>query len=100
MRWSVAPARQSQKIGVQPFYRCTPTKNEELLAFLHRDLPGGVSGFLEIGNFMAVGGTPLWDGIGGLGAVEVDDKMLTGIQGLDYVLGFNQWEWADCAERI
>lgn len=71
-----------------------------VLALLHGDLPGCFAGFTEVGDLVAISGAPLWDGVGGLGAVEINDQVVTGLQGLHDILGFDQGEGADRAEGV
>ena len=49
---------------------------------------------MEIGDVVAVVRRPLRDGLGALGAVEVDDQFLTGLQGRQHILGLDEREGA------
>ena len=49
---------------------------------------------------MTIYSGPSRDGICGLGAIEINDQLLAGVQMLHRILGLDQRKWAHRAERI
>src|SRR5690554_4811618 len=65
------------------------------LLLLHGDGPLGVTDAPVVGDRVTLRGRPAWDGVGGLGAVEVDGEVVAVGQARDGVLGLHERERAD-----